>query len=154
TVSASAVFAASFSVTQTAITALERATGAVLWTQNYSNGSATPVLADGRLYVAGQAITALDPATGNRLWQSSPLVALGTLASFNGIVYAGRDLGQGPSLVALDGATGKLLWSAGDPVQYTYSRPTLDAASGTLIAGAANGELLAYDAQTGAARWH
>jgi outer membrane protein assembly factor BamB len=152
--SGASVFAASFSASQSVITALDRATGALLWRKTFNNGSATPVPADGRLYVAGERIAALDPATGEVLWQSSPFVTLGALISFNGVVYAGRDLGQGPSLVALDGATGKLLWSASDAVQYTYGRPALDPATHTLIAGAANGELLAYDAQTGASRWH
>jgi outer membrane protein assembly factor BamB len=152
-VSDAAVFVDTFTPTQTVVSALERASGGTLWSRAFGNGNGSPDLADGRLYVAGDAITALDPASGDVFWKSDPFVALGCLASYQGIVYAGRDLGNGASFAALDGATGKLLWSRTDPVRFSFSRPAFDEPSQTVLAGAKDGELFAYEARTGSLRW-
>ncbi len=148
-----AVFVDGLTATQSVVTAVDPTTGNALWSHAFSDGTSTPALADGRLYVAGEAITALNPATGDVVWKSDPFLALGCLASFQGVVYAGRGQGAGASFVALDGASGKLLWSRADPVHFAYSRPAFDGASQTVLGGATDGELFAYDARTGALRW-
>lgn len=147
------VYVHSFSPTQTIVTALGRTTGGLLWTRTFTNGNSTPALAGGRLVVAGDAITALDPASGEVLWKSDPFVAVGGLASYQGIVYAGRDLGSGPSFVALDGATGQVLWSHTDPVRFSFARPAFDESTQAVIAGATDGEVFSYAAKTGEVRW-
>ncbi len=148
-----AVYVNSYTAAQTAITALDRASGSVLWQRAFTNGNSTPVLAGDKLFVAGQTIAALDQGSGQVLWQSEPFVALGCLASEQGRVFAGRDLGAGPSFVAFNADTGQVLWSHNEPVRFAFARPAFDAATGTVIAGATNGELFAYDTQTGAERW-
>jgi outer membrane protein assembly factor BamB len=152
-VSDASVFVNSYSPTHTIVSALARASGQPSWTQTFTSGNSTPVLAGDRLVAAGDAITALDPASGAVVWKSDPFVALGCLASYQGVVYAGRDFGSGPSFVALDGATGTVLWSHTDPVRFSFARPAFDETTQTVIAGATDGELFAYAAKTGEARW-
>ncbi len=147
------VFVNSFTSTDSIVSALDLATGQVLWNQHFSNGNGTPIFDQGKLYVAADAIAALDPNSGATLWRSPPFVALGSLAVYNGVVYAGSNAGQGVTFVALDASTGKQLWQRSDGVRFAYSRPAYDAASQTVLAGAENGQLLAFEAQTGSLRW-
>jgi outer membrane protein assembly factor BamB len=111
------------------------------------------VLDQGKLYVAGDAIVALDPQSGASLWQSDPFQALGSLAVYNSVVYAGSNSGQGVTFEALDGQTGRPIWQAHDPARFRYSRPAYEPSSQTILAGADDGQLFAYDARSGKLRW-
>ncbi|HAW31915.1 MAG TPA: alcohol dehydrogenase [Planctomycetaceae bacterium] len=145
------------------IVCYEAETGAELWTQEVKTRfydalggpgpRATPMLADGGLYVMGASghVLRLDPATGEILWQqyvrkvadreppiwgfsSSPLVVDGTV-----IVHAGGKGDKG--LLAFDTETGDLKWSApaGD---HSYSSPALLTIAGQpVIAMLTNKEL-------------
>lgn len=138
-------------------------TGSELWQQEIKarffdalggpGPRATPVLADGALYVMGASghVLRLDPGTGKIVWQqdirkvadreppmwgfsSSPLVVDGTV-----IIYAGGKDEKG--LLAFDTETGDLKWSApaGD---HSYSSPTLLTVAGqSVIAMLTNKEL-------------
>jgi len=147
------VFVSSFTNTASIVSGLDLATGKLVWSQQYRNGSATPVFDQGRLYVAADAILALDPDTGATLWRSAPFNALGSLAVYDGVVYAGSNAGQGVTFVALDEATGQPLWQSSPAVRFAFSRPAYDAASHIVLAGAENGQLFAFDARGGQLRW-
>ena len=138
---------------RTVVSALDRATGEVVWEQRLADGNATPVLSGNHLLVAGAAITALDPATGEVRWESEPLVALGTLGVFDGVAYGGDGDGEGASFLAVDAATGATLWRREDEATYRYGRPAFDAASDLVMAGTQEGRLYAFEAATGELRW-
>ena len=125
---------------------------------------ATPMLADGGLYVTGAtgAFMRLDPLTGEIVWKqdlttvaqrkppmwgfaASPLVT-GGLA----IVYAGG-LGD-KGLLAFDAASGALRWSAASPSD-SYASPQLNTILGeALILTLSNDGLLLVDPATGRER--
>ena len=151
--SAQQVFVNTLTLTSSTITALDAATGAVQWRQSFTNGAAQPLLDSGRLIVAADSILALDPNSGAILWQSDAFTVSGSLAVYNGLVYAGGSGGQGVSFEALDASTGQSVWQARDPVRFLYSRPAYDPAAGLILAGASAGQLLAYDARTGQRHW-
>jgi outer membrane protein assembly factor BamB len=147
------VFVNTIATTTSSVSALDAASGQVQWTQTFTNGSAQPVLENGRLIVAASSILALDPQSGQTVWRSDPFSVIGSLAVCSGVVYAGRSSGLGATFEALDAATGQSIWQAHDPVSFLDSRPAYDAAAGVILAGASNGQLFAYDARTGKVRW-
>jgi outer membrane protein assembly factor BamB len=147
------VYVHTFGGQQTIVSALDRTTGAVLWQHGLDDGNSTPVVDGDRLYVSGTAITALEAASGEVRWESEPLVALGTLAAFNGAVYAGDGDEKGASFLAVDATTGDTLWRRDDPVHFLYGRPAYDAQTNTVLAGTQEGVLYAFAAGTGEVRW-
>ena len=153
TVGGQQVFVSTITTSESIVSALDAATGKVQWSQHYKIGSAQPVLDHGKLYVASDAILALDPQTGATLWHSDPFVATGSLAVYNGVVYAGSSFGQGVTFEALDAETGHTIWQAHDPALFYYSQPAYEPSTQTILAGAEDGQLFAYDARTGKLRW-
>jgi outer membrane protein assembly factor BamB len=147
------VFVNTITITESIVSALNAATGKVQWSQHYSGGAAQPVFDNGKLYVAADAILALDPKSGATLWRSDLFDALGSLAVYNGVVYAGSNSVQAVTFEALDAETGHTIWQAHDPVRFRFSRPAYDPATQTMLAGAENGQVFAYDARTGKLRW-
>jgi outer membrane protein assembly factor BamB len=147
------VFVNTITTTESIVSALDAATGMVQWSRTFTNGSAQPVFDQGKLYVAADAILALDPKSGQTLWRSDPFDALGSLAVYGGVVYAGSNSGPAVTFVALDAETGRSIWQAHDPVRFRYSRPAYDPAAGIILAGASDGQLFAYEARTGKLRW-
>jgi outer membrane protein assembly factor BamB len=147
------VFVNTITTTESIVSALDAATGKVQWSRHFNNGSGQPVLDRGKLYVAGDAILALDPKTGETLWRSDPFDALGSLAVYNGVVYAGSNSGPAVTFVALDAETGHSIWQGHDPVRFRSSRPAYDPATQMILAGASDGQLFAYEARTGKRRW-
>jgi len=122
----------------------------------------SPVVSAGVVYIAStnSTLAALDARNGHLLWQfrtggvlySSPVAQNGTvyIGALDGFVYA------------VDAATGHLRWrsSADDPGAKIWSSPVV--VNGLVIVGAAStlsekpkipGEVLAFDAGTGAQRW-
>jgi outer membrane protein assembly factor BamB len=138
---------------RTVVLALDRASGAPLWSQSFADGTGTPVLFGDLVIVAGDAVVALERATGAEVWRSPPFSALGTLALHEGTVYAGGTGRDGTTFLALDAATGAIRWSRQDAADFTFARPAFDSGSGALVAASGDGQLWAYDAGTGAVRW-
>jgi outer membrane protein assembly factor BamB len=134
------------------LSALDRATGDRLWESTISGGYAAPQLFQDLVIVAGQSIAALDRETGEERWRTEPFPVVGTLAVSGGAVYAGAGP-NGASFMAVDAATGAVLWSRSDIAAYVFGRPAVDSASGTVIAGARDGRLWAFDAASGDLRW-
>ncbi len=104
---------------QPAINALDGATGKLRWsyTTNADLADASPVLADGVIYLAGKtSLIALNASDGKLLWNTSVPDNTGIVAEGNGIVFAqffttANDGGLKTSLVALNASTGKTLWN-------------------------------------------
>ncbi|HYN84430.1 MAG TPA: PQQ-binding-like beta-propeller repeat protein, partial [Pyrinomonadaceae bacterium] len=148
------------------------------WKVNVGTGHATPLVADGRVYVFARAgdeevLRALDARNGRELWKSSHAVAY----EMN---PAARGHGKGPkSTPALSGDTictlgiagtlschdarnGRVKWrkefgsqyGTTSPIYGTSMSPVFD--GGRLVAhvgGHDRGALTAFDAETGKVRW-
>jgi quinohemoprotein ethanol dehydrogenase len=133
---------------------------------------ATPLVADGRLYVTStwSRVFAFDAATGKRLWSFDPEVPRDWLrqgcckavnrgvALWKDKVYVGAFDGR---LIALDARSGKPMWTAdttGRKPLYTITgAPRV--VKGKVIIGNGGGDfgtrgyISAYDAETGALAW-
>jgi outer membrane protein assembly factor BamB len=134
--------------------ALQAASGDMLWqvgTDGLGNGS--PVRAGEVLVMNGENLIALDPITGNEIWRSASFLSIGGIIAEANVVYAVGAGAQNETLVALDAGTGEKLWQSTEPGTFIFSRPALDLASRTLIAGTSQGTVVGLDAATGATRW-
>ncbi len=124
----------------------------------------TPVVADGRMFIAASTtLMALDPTTGDTLWTAK--------SDQGGFVTKGVAVGEGKVFTGIAGAgiaaysqeTGEVLWTnriGDDPPlrgQAISMAPTY--ADGMVLAGMANGDFgfrgrfAAYDAKTGEQLW-
>ncbi|WP_336327480.1 PQQ-binding-like beta-propeller repeat protein [Halovenus sp. HT40] len=102
-----------FVTTQNEVVALSRAEGEVQWRESVSALEA-PVVANGRVYVAGETLAAFDSTDGTQLWRSVELPSATTApAATAETVYvgAGED-GTEHTFFALDAETGELEWQA------------------------------------------
>jgi outer membrane protein assembly factor BamB len=134
--------------------ALQAASGEVLWqvgTEGPGNGS--PVGTGEVLVVNGENLIALDPITGNEIWRSTSFLSIGGTIVEANVVYAVGAGAQNETLVALNAETGERRWQSTEPGTFIFSRPALDLASRTLIAGTSQGTVVGLDATTGATRW-
>jgi outer membrane protein assembly factor BamB len=144
------------------------------WKIAVGSGYATPIVADGRVYIHArtgeqETITAYDSATGKPLWndahaapykvnpaaashgpgpKSSPVLANGRLYTF----------GISGILSCLDAASGKVIWrkqpSAEQPNFGVAMSPiVVDGLLVAFIGGHEHGALTAFDAVSGAVRW-
>ncbi|MDQ3934340.1 MAG: PQQ-binding-like beta-propeller repeat protein [Actinomycetota bacterium] len=104
----------------TAVIALDRRTGRILWWRNagetFGSGRSHVTYDAGRLYLetSSGTVQALDPATGASLWarqQSQDRVSHVPLAHGGQVWTSGS--GIGGTMYALDGAAGDLLWVEG-----------------------------------------
>jgi outer membrane protein assembly factor BamB len=125
--------------------ALDRGSGAVVWSQGGRPGVLTA--GPGLLLLRQQdgSVLALDPASGETRWQANSGVA-GTLpaALAEGLVVV-----AGAGAAALDAATGRTLWSA--PLPPLAAPPVV--AGGQVLLGGEDGTLHALDARSGAPLW-
>ncbi|MGH9787030.1 MAG: PQQ-binding-like beta-propeller repeat protein, partial [Terriglobia bacterium] len=159
------------------MSALEAATGKVLWQTGYPalftmNSSATrhgpgpkstPAFSNGELYSIGMigTVTAFDAATGKTLWQKpgkADLVPMYTSHSFSPLIEGGLVIfhvggHNSGALTAYDANTGDIKWSwAGDGPG--YGSPLLVEIAGTRqIVTQTQGKLVGVDVQTGALLW-
>jgi len=132
---------------------------------SYCTGAAalsSPVVSAGVVYIASTngTLAALDARNGQLLWQFRTGGALySSSAVQNSTIYIGALDG---SVYAVDAASGHLRWrsSADDPGAKIWSSPLV--VNGLVIVGAAStlsekpkipGEVLAFDAATGAQHW-
>jgi polyvinyl alcohol dehydrogenase (cytochrome) len=152
------------------VTALVARTGEHVWTFRPheppdvdDDFGATPNLfrdANGRL-VLGAAnkdgdYYALDPASGELLWHTDvvdpvPGVGgfIGSPAVWDGKIFGGTAIGTPPYYHSLDGATGAVRWQGIAAPTYAAS----SVANGVVLAGALDGLLKAFDAETGRLLW-
>jgi serine/threonine protein kinase/outer membrane protein assembly factor BamB len=157
-------FAAKSNVTG-GVTALDPASGAILWTFAFgpvADIAGQPALADGVVYVTSTngELFALSAANGAKRQKVTGFGQFGpgTIAVVKGVVYAGLDDKKG-TVVAVDMTSGKTLWrqSLGPA---TFS-PSVATTSGVIFAGMVNGgaaevqsgKLYALDAKTGKQLW-
>ena len=142
------------------------------WKTEVGEADATPALVGDRLYVFSRQETdevtqCLDAATGKQIWidkyavqaatgpagrhpgpRSSPAVAEGKVVT----------LGVRGALTCLDAATGKVVWRktdiAGWPKFFTSMSPIIvDGMCVAHLGGKDNGTVVAYDLNSGAAKW-
>lgn len=152
--------------------ALDPATGATVWGSPYSleaddarNNGAEIVVSGDRLYVAaGNSssfdaghLYAFDATTGTPDWRFETDTYLwgGGVTLSNGTVYLGDGgsssfSGDG-NLYAVNGSSGAEQWSKHYSGTRVMAAPTV--ANGTVFVNKENGDLVAYDAETGTARW-
>ena len=148
------------------------------WKVTVGVGHASPVVADGRIYVFArqgdeETLLCLDAVTGKELWKSSQPIAYtmheaavghgkgpkSTPVVSNGNVYT---LGISGVLSAHDARTGKLKWRHEFSKQYPKTSPNYGTAMSPLVdkglviahvGGQDRGALTAFDAQTGVVKW-
>jgi outer membrane protein assembly factor BamB len=158
------------------MSALDAATGNVVWKTGYSapftmnkatarhgaGPKSTPVFSDGRLFSIGMTgiVTARDAATGKQLWQKpgSPVVPTFTTHAFSPLVDRGAAVfhvggnNQG-ALTAFDVATGNVKWHW-DGDGPAYGSPVVVDLDGTRqIITLTQTKLVGVDAGTGALLW-
>ncbi len=145
------------------------------WKVNVGLGAdSTPALVGDRLYVLArqgtdETILCLDAATGKELWQdkyacpavSGPAAPLHSGPRSSPAVAGGKVvvLGVTGIVSCLDAASGKLLWRKDDypgayPIFYTGMSPLIvDGMAIVGVGGPGNGAVIAYDLNSGNARW-
>lgn len=121
------------------VIALSLRTGRAIW----STDLYWPVLyavADGRVFasVTGDTV-ALDAFNGSLLWRSQG--AFGTLAVYDGMVYAG--ISGDENLLVINASTGMPLWKGGKLLGYAVSKPVVS--HGRLYLTCSDGKLYAFE---------
>jgi outer membrane protein assembly factor BamB len=157
-------FAAKSNVTG-GVTALDPATGTILWTYQFgpvSDIAGQPAVAGGVVYVTSTngELFALSAASGALRKKVTGFGAFGagSIAVVGGVVYAGLDDKKG-TVVAVDTATGKTLWR--QSLASATFPPSVATTSGIIFAGLVNGgaaevqsgKLYALSAKTGKQLW-
>ena len=132
-----------------------------------ASSRATPVVADGVIYLTGGAnVFAFDARTGEPLWRWEPDPEAGRVPSWQGVALGGGLVFFGTrsgEVIALDRDSGELAWATrvGSEVR-TRGESVTSApmhARGKVFVGLANGDVggqgrvLALDAATGAVEW-
>jgi len=145
------------------------------WKIDVGLGYATPILVGNRIYMFtrredNEVLAAIDPETGAQKWETAyaapftvnPAAARhekgpkSTPTFAAGKIYT---LGMTGIVTAFDAATGKQLWqkpgSTPQPLYHTSMSPLVDRGLVIVHVGGHNqGSLNAYDANTGAVKWH
>ena len=165
---------------QEIVSAIDLASGAVAWQQQYpapfaknqyanrmSKGpNATPLVSGGRLFTLGTTgiLTAWDAASGKQLWRQDFSAQFDTSKLFCGtaaspllvsghlIVQVGSDV-HGGRMLALDPASGTTRWEWKGPGP-GYASPTVAEIAGTAqIITMTNSSIVSLDAKSGAQLW-
>ncbi len=143
---------------RSAVYALDAASGARLWRTDITNSSlpATPVdgvaLGGGGLYVnrADGVVLALDAATGEERWETElPKPQRGTPVYEDERVFIATGF-DGAEIHALRADTGDQIWAVENPENPATGATVLQ---GMLYVPFDGGDVVAYDAATGAERW-
>jgi outer membrane protein assembly factor BamB len=145
------------------------------WKVEVGLGYATPVLVGNRVFMfarqgENEVLEALDADTGKQIWESSyaatftvnPAAARHEKGPKSTPTFAGGKLftlGMTNIVTAFDAATGKQVWqkpaSSAQPLYHTAMSPLVDRGLVIVHVGGHNqGTLNAYDANTGAVKWH
>src|SRR5688572_2738050 len=162
------------------VSAIDLATGKVVWQQRYQSEfkknqyatqmakgpNSTPLIAGSRLYTLGVTgiLTAWNIADGAVAWRNDYSASIDTSKLFCGtamspmlegaslIVHVGSDV-HGGRVLALDPATGKERWASKGPGP-GYASPLAVTVDGVRqIVTMTNGSIIGLDAGTGAALW-
>lgn len=139
--------------------ALDPATGAERWEQ-HELGSEDVTFADGRVYCYGGDIVAAVTPAGTVEWETS----IGTIAN-NNLVQAGYAVANGllyvvtygGEVVALEATSGGEVWRASpddNRLGDVRGSPVLVGDGDVVYVGTDVGVTYAFDAKTGAERWH
>ena len=162
------------------VTAVDAASGKVIWRQEYSAAyeknqyaramakgpNATPLVTGGRVFTLGTTgmLTAWDEATGKQIWQQDysktvdfSKLFCGTAASpllAHGlvVVQTGSDI-HGGQIAALDPATGTAKWQWKGPGPGYASPVLIDVGGTSQIVTLTNQSIVGIDARTGAELW-
>jgi outer membrane protein assembly factor BamB len=162
------------------VTALDAATGKVLWQQKYpapfnknqyavkmaKGPNSTPIVIGSRVMTMGATgvLTAWDAATGKQLWRSDFSKTVDTSKLFCGtaasplvvsgllVVQVGSDVGGG-QILALDPATGRAKWTWTGPGPGYASPVELSAAGTPQVVTMTNRSIVGLDAKTGTELW-
>jgi outer membrane protein assembly factor BamB len=137
----------------TTVYALDRRTGAILWSRPVGGGAAThPVYDDGRLILfnASGLVLAVDPASGRSLWarQQSQTSVRSMPLAYGGLVWTSGG-GVGGTVYGVDGRDGTLVWTQG--LVSGDGSPAIDG-NNLYIAHECNG-IYGMDRFTGFAQW-
>jgi hypothetical protein len=144
---------ASRPITQPArITAVDYATGAVLWSRIPAVGVfQSPTVAAGRVYVAGVSGLQAYSAAGGLLWTNASPVNGGeftTPAVSGGMLFTGSE--EGPCPCAYDARTGRIVWRSAGALGDPFSPATVTGGTVWLVD---EDRLAAVAAGSGAARF-
>ncbi|MGH9942516.1 MAG: PQQ-binding-like beta-propeller repeat protein [Pyrinomonadaceae bacterium] len=162
------------------VTAVERASGQVIWQQKYpaafqknqyavkmaKGPNATPLVLGNRVFTLGATgvLNVWDAATGRRLWGKDFSSMIDTSKLFCGtaasplasgglvVVQVGSDV-HGGQIVALDPATGKAQWEWRGPGPGYASPVLVEVAGQPQIVTMTNGSIIGLDARTGGQLW-
>jgi len=179
-VSGGRVFVHSRTDPQEVVTALDLATGAIVWQQRYAASfnknsyatsmakgpNATPLAAGGRVFTLGVTgiLTAWDAATGRQVWRQDYSSRIDTSKLFCGtaaspllvsgalVVQVGSDT-KGGQMFALDPATGAIRWTW-TGLGPGYASPVVIDAGGTAqIVTLTEGSIVSLDPANGKQLW-
>lgn len=134
-------------------------TGRALWTfadPEIGGDEATPLAADGRVYVAGRhLLLALDAASGKLVWQHKDCdIADGGLALAGGVLYVAAQLaGDKNNFAALEAASGKPVWTMRPSAHFAGDHAAAPVVVGNLVVTRVGYEIFGIDAQSGRQRW-
>lgn len=119
--------------------------------ETHWSGSFSPVVADGRLYLAGVGVFAFDLESGDRPWRAPDPVATGQATAVEDDVFV-PVLGDGETttLAAFDATDGTERWRADHPAPPDPQPPTVTAETVYVTAGP---EVVAFDRAEGTERW-
>ena len=162
------------------VTAIDRASGKILWQKKYpaqftkqsdaakmaKGPHATPLVAGKRLFTVGASaiVTAWDTATGDRLWSNDYSKTVDTSKLFCGasasplmanglvVINAGSDI-HGGKVIALDPATGQEKWTWSGPGPGYASPISVVAGGKTHVVTLTENSIVGIDAATGLQLW-
>jgi outer membrane protein assembly factor BamB len=162
------------------VTAIDAASGKVIWQQQYDAAftknqyavrmgkgpNATPLVTGGRVFTLGATglLTAWDAASGRHLWRKNYSGQVDTSKLFCGtsaspllagglvVVQVGSDI-HGGRIAALDPATGETKWEWKGPGPGYASPVLIDAGGTSQLVTMTNGSIVGVDARTGAQLW-
>ncbi|HEY6784399.1 MAG TPA: PQQ-binding-like beta-propeller repeat protein, partial [Gemmatimonadales bacterium] len=132
--------------------AIDAATGATIWSRDFTDCAIAPTVTNGIVYVAtclGDSVVALTAANGATLWEKvTGAGVFNAPAVSGGVAYFGSDDG---SLYAIDAGSGQTVWTSPDGGA-GIGAPTV--VGGVVYHVAASGpRLVALDAQSGSILW-
>jgi len=132
------------------LVALNRTDGSVAWHRHVGTpSSASPAIAAGTLYVAGNHVSALSPATGRVRWSRETDQVTQGIAVDGARVYVSLGSSGKGGLLALT-SDGKERWTRFD-IGHVYAAPAVGPER--VYVARRDGGLVALDPETGSTRW-
>jgi len=125
-------------------------TGHIRWRRDIGPSESSPLVADGKVYVADQNgyVYALDARTGRLRWRYATGAPIKASPSFAyGRIYIGNYAGE---MLALGARTGRLVWRSFGYGNF-YSTASINA--GRVYVGSLDGRVYAFSARSGAVLW-